>query len=193
MPNNISTNCKLFADDSKLYGIVDNMENIQKLQDDLNKCYDWSRTWKMYFYPKMCKVLHFGYKNTEHKYSIGTDSVSPSNFEKDLGIIISDDLKWSRHIDKCVTKANRMIGIIKRTFSHMNKDMFLALYKTFIRPQLEYCPEIWNPHLCKDINMLENVQRRATKMVPELKDMTYEERLTTLKLFPLKERRARGI
>ena len=192
MPNNISTNCKLFADDSKLYGIVDTMDNFEKLQEDLNKCYNWSRTWKMDFHPKKCKVVHFGHKNPEYQYRIGKESVAPANFEKDLGIIISDDLKWSRHIDSCVNKANRMVGVIKRSFSYMNKDMFLTLYKTFVRPHLEYCPEVWNPHLIKDINALENVQRRATKMVPECKDLSYEERLSMLKLFPLKERRARG-
>ena len=109
----------------------------------------------MYFHPKKCKVVHFGHKNIEHQYTIGKDSIAPTNFEKDLGIIISDDLKWSRHVDKCVNKANRMTGIIKRTFSYMNKDMFLTLYKTFIRPHLEYCPEVWNPHLSKDIEVLE--------------------------------------
>ena len=192
MPSNISTNCKLFADDSKIYGIVDSMENIQKLQDDLNKCYDWSKIWKMDFHPTKCKILHFGHKNGEHQYNIGKNSITPVNFEKDLGIIISDDLKWTRHVDHCVTKANRMIGILKRTFSFMDKEMFLSLYKTFVRPHLEYCPEVWNPYLCKDINTLENVQRRATKIVPELKDMSYEERLSKLKLFPLQDRRARG-
>ena len=89
-------------------------------------------------------------------------------------------------------KANRMIGIIKKTFSYLNKDMFIALYKAFIRPHLEYCPEIWNPHLVKDISALEKVQRRATKLIPEYKDLQYEERLQRLKLFPLVKRRLRG-
>ena len=70
--------------------------------------------------------------------------------------------------------------------------MFLVLYKTFVRPHLEYSPEVWSPHLCRDIDALEKVQRRATKIVPELRELPYETRLTTLKLYPLKERRARG-
>ena len=85
-----------------------------------------------------------------------------------------------------------MVGIIRRTFSYINKEMFLILYKTFIRPHLEYCPEVWNPYLAKDINSVEKVQRRATKLVSNFQDLSYEERLNKLKLFPLQERRLRG-
>ena len=140
----------------------------------------------MEFHPKKCKLLYFGRKNAEHHL------IEPTNHEKDLGVVISDTLSWDEHIKGCVSKANRMIGIIKRTFSYINKDMFLLLYKTFVRPHLEYCPEVWNPHLSKHIDALEKVQRRATKLLPNLRDLPYEERLLKLKLFPLKDRRLRG-
>ena len=70
--------------------------------------------------------------------------------------------------------------------------MFLSLYQTLVRPQMEYCPQVWSPYLKKDISILEKVQRRATKLVPELKDLPYDERLRQLKLYPLQERRLRG-
>ena len=103
----------------------------------------------MEFHPKKCKVLHFGSKNPEHQYMIGNSKVIPTNYEKDLGVTISDNLKWAEHIKNCVNKANRMIGLVKRTFSYLDEDMFITLYKTFIRPLLEYCPEVWSPHLEK--------------------------------------------
>lgn len=84
------------------------------------------------------------------------------------------------------------IGLVKHTFTFMNKEMFLVLYKTLIRPLPEYCPQVWSPYMKKDINLLENIQRRATKLVPELYNLSYEERLKRLKLFPLKDRRMRG-
>ena len=192
MPDTMVTNCKLFADDTKVYGIVKDPNDVKKLQEDLQRCHDWSVQWNMEFHPTKCKVLHFGKKNKEHQYLLGDQPIQPTNHEKDLGIVISDTLGWAEQIKTCVAKANRMIGIIKRTFSYINKEMFLVLYKTFIRPHLEYCPEVWSPHLCKDIEVLEKVQRRATKLVLELKDLPYEVRLTELKLFPLKERRVRG-
>ena len=84
------------------------------------------------------------------------------------------------------------MDMIRKTFSYIDKDMFNPLYKTFVRPMLEYAPQVWNPYLEKHITALEKVQRRATKIVPELMDKSYEERLLALKLYPLKERRLRG-
>ena len=112
--------------------------------------------------------------------------------EKYLGVTIKNNLKWESHIANCVKKGNRMIGMIKKTFTYMNKDMFNSLYKALVRPMLEYCTQIWNPHLEKDIIALEKVQRRATKIVPQLNKLPYEERLDALKLYPLKDRRMRG-
>ena len=192
LPSKLLSQCNLFADDSKIYNIVDNALNIQKLQDDINKCSEWADEWKMEFHPHKCKVLHFGSKNTENEYVIGNNKIMPANYEKDLGVTISDDLKWTEHIKICANKANRMIGLIRRTFSYIDQEMFLMLYKTFIRPLVEYCPEVWNPHLEKNINVLEKVQRRATKLVSDLRNVPYEERLIRLKLFPLKDRRLRG-
>ena len=116
----------------------------------------------------------------------------PVTEEKDLGVQMSYDLKWTSHITGAVKKANRMVGLIKHTFTYMNKEMFLVLYKTLVRPLLEYCPQVWSPYLNKDINILEKVQQRATKIVPELHNLPYEERLKQLKLYTLKERRLRG-
>ena len=75
---------------------------------------------------------------------------------------------------------------------HLDKEMFLTLYKSLIRPQLEYANQVWSPRLSKHVTMLENVQRRATQLVPELKELNYEERLRTLKLPTLAYRRLRG-
>ena len=93
---------------------------------------------------------------------------------KDLGVNLSNDLKVRHHIDICVAKANSALGMIKRTFTYIDRDIFLLTYKTFVRPILEYCQEIWSPYLTKDVDKIESVQRRATKLVPQLKEMSYE-------------------
>lgn len=91
-----------------------------------------------------------------------------------------------------VKKANKMLGIIGRTFSYLNKDSFLLLYKTYVRPHLEYCQQAYQPYLIQDTQSLEKVQRRATKLVQSIEHMSYEERLKELKLYTLEDRRVRA-
>jgi len=87
------------------------------------------------------------------------------NEEKDLGVIISEDLKWIKQCSAAVSKANKILGMIKRSFSVRSREIVIPLYKSLVRPHLEYCTQIWNPHYIKDIKLIEGVQRRATKLV----------------------------
>ena len=107
-------------------------------------------------------------------------------------MIFDQSLKFDLHIDTIVNKANSMIGLIKRNFSFMDIDIFLNLYKALIRPHLEYGQIIWSPQYIRQSRKIENVQRRATKLIPKLKNLPYEERLKKLKLPSLKYRRMRG-
>ena len=112
--------------------------------------------------------------------------------EKDLGVYVTPDLKTSVHVAKVAAKANSVVGQIKKTFTYMDKEMFLELYLHLVRPLMEYAVQVWSPKLLKDVNKLEKVQRRATKLVPEISDLPYETRLQILGLPSLKERRIRG-
>lgn len=112
--------------------------------------------------------------------------------EKDLGVTFQSDLKFDSHICNCVNKANRILGVIKRTFSFLDAESFIPLYKTLVRPHLEYATTIWLPYLQKHIFAIENVQRRATKLVPELRKLPYSERMLTLGIPTLRYRRERS-
>ena len=85
-----------------------------------------------------------------------------------------------------------MLGLVKRTFTFMDKEMFSPLYKTLIRPHLEYATVVWSPFLKKDIFLIENVQRRATKLVKSIRNFSYEERMKRLGLPALRYRGARN-
>ena len=89
------------------------------------------------------------------------------------------------------SKANQRVGMIKRSFSRLTNKSFLILYKSLVRPILEYCSQIWNPLYKKDIIEIEKVQRRATKLVPALRELPYDERLKKIKLTTLAYRRKR--
>lgn len=105
---------------------------------------------------------------------------------------IDNRLKFDTHITTKINKANGILGAIRRAFSYLDKKTMLLLYTSLVRPHLEYANPIWSPRFIKDKTMIENVQRRATKMIPEIKDLTYEERLKALNLPTLAYRRIRG-
>ena len=106
--------------------------------------------------------------------------------------MITDDFKWKTQVRSSVIKANKMIGILKSTFKLIDKKSFLTLYKTFVRPQLEFGIQAWRPYQKNDIKQLEKIQRKATKLLPYLKNRNYEDRLKELGLTTLETRRERG-
>ena len=109
-----------------------------------------------------------------------------------MGVLITKDLKVSAQCSRATKMANRVLGMIRRTFTCKDEQTIMHLYKSLVRPHLEYCVQAWCPYLTQDIGMLEKEQRRATKMVYGLRDLTYEQRLSRLGLTTLETRRLRG-
>ena len=112
--------------------------------------------------------------------------------EKDLGVIFEANLKWTKQISACVNKANSLLGMLLRTFESRDVNIWKHLYISMVRPHLEYAFQVWSPTLESDISKLEKIQRRATKIPTALKNMSYDDRLKTLGLTTLEERRKRG-
>ena len=193
LPETLSSTCHIFADDTKIYN---NSVNKNLIQDDIFKLQKWSNTWNLYFNVTKCHVMYMGSNNPHNEYvmnlSDSQQKIESCTSEKDLGVTFDPMLTFDIHIHNIVNKANRMLGIIKRTFSYLNKDTFLKLFKSFVRPHLEYANVIWSPYLKRQSIYVENVQRRATKLLRCCKNMSYYERLKHLRLHSLKGRRARG-
>ena len=200
LPDRVKAEIYLFADDTKMYcKITEN--GMSTLQEDLNKLQIWSDTWLLKFHPDKCKVLkvHKGNKTNSRKYYMKTlDSeieekeLEQVKSEKDLGIITDDILSFAEHIQTKVNKATKIMGLIRRSFMFMDAEMFRKLFTAMVRPHLEYGQVIWSPIKKKDIISIENVQRRASKSIPELKNLSYPERLKKLNLPTLSYRRHRG-
>ena len=112
--------------------------------------------------------------------------------ERDLVVMVDSDMVFEEHILKKVAVANAMVGLIRRTFSYLDPTMFVKLFTAFVRPHLEYAQAVWSPHMMKHIDLIENVQIRATKLVDRFKNLTYKERLEKLNLQTLAYRRLRG-
>ena len=112
--------------------------------------------------------------------------------EKVLGVTIDSQLTFEDHIAAKVRVANAMVGLIRKSFSYLSCYLFRKLYLAFVRPHLEYAQVVWSPHSKKLVNMLGNVQIRATKLVDGLGSLVYPDRLRKLNLPTLVHRRARG-
>ena len=103
-----------------------------------------------------------------------TDIKHDDEVEKDLGVLFDTKLSFRQHIGCTVNKVNRMIGLTRRTFHYMDQEVFRLLFTSLMRPHMDYADCIWSPHLKVDIAQLENAQRRATRLVPDLRDRCYE-------------------
>jgi hypothetical protein len=181
-----------FADDTKIAGQAANEENCQQIQKDLDKLSEWSEKCQMPFNVSKCTAMHMGRKNVETEYNMSGWKLVKSSNGKDLGVTISNDLKPSKQCLEAVKQANRMLGLISRSFEFKSQKVILTLYNALVRPHLEYAVQFWSPQLAKDKDLLERVQRRATKLISNLRNKSYEVRLIECNLFSLEKRRHRG-
>ena len=129
---NLNSHVLKFADDAKVFSEVSSLDIVANLESDLDKLVKWSEDWQMMFSAQKCKCLHIGYKNTNGNYSIGGFEVSSTSSERDLGVVIDESLNYNRQCAKAVLSANKIMGIINRTYNCKSKDNILNLYKSLV-------------------------------------------------------------
>ena len=185
-------NIAKFVDDTKVSGLADTPENCAVLQNSLNRIMEWCVKWGMSLNIDKCNSIHIGYKNINFTYKINDNQLAKTSEHKDLGVIIKSNLKFDKQCLESSKTANKVLGLISRTFDHKSKEVILPLYKSLVRPHLEYAVQFWNPHHRRDIEKLERVQRRATKLIPSIRNKSYNNRLKSLGLQSLETRRMRG-
>ena len=182
----------LYADDCKCSRIIDTTGDLELFQQDLDSLHQWSVRNFMNFNVKKCKIM----KLTKKIHPL-TSSFFLENSEleevkefKDLGIITNRHLSWNPHIDYVVSKANRMLGLIKRTCKGLDDPKTLrTLYCSLVRSNLKYCSVVWSPYTKRNTDKLERVHRRATKLILKSDD-PYDIRLKKLNLMSVEKRRS---
>lgn len=188
----LASSLLLYADETKCYRAIHSLFDCYRLQLDLNLLQSWSLIWKLNFNPQKCKVMSITNSRSPYMFNYQLDNNVLERVEsmKDLGVVIDKKLSWNIHIQGAVSKANRVLWLLKRALGYeAPHSVSKQLYESFVRSMLEYCPQVWGGTTKANIMSIERVQRHATNFILGYPGLDYKERLSELHLLPLSYRR----
>ena len=168
LPNSISSQVRLFADDCLVYKTIKNKNDHEILQSDLHKLELWQNKWLMQFNPSKCTIMSMISSRRKAKlfdYFLCGHKLQRVTSNPYLGVELTENLSWNMHIDKIVKKANSVLGLVRRNLYNTPKETKIIAYQSIVRPSVEYAASIWDPPTVKNINKLERVQRSAARFV----------------------------
>jgi ribonucleases P/MRP protein subunit RPP40 len=178
-----------FADDTKGAKEIRSEEDSKQLQTIFDNLYAWLKKWDMEFNIPKCKIMHVGRTNPKYKYNMNGEELSVIEEEKDIGVTVHNSLKPNRQVEKTANLAAAVLRQIQRNFHYRDRKVFVNLYKQYVLPHLEFSSPVWAPWTSTDKEKLEQVQKRAVRMVAGLEATDYEERCREISLLTLEKRR----
>ena len=167
LPEYVTSNARLFADDCLLYRVINNNNDQHQLQNDLQQLEIWEKKWQMQFNADKYFSIHLTKKRktAEFNYTLHDHILEVTKDSKYLGVTFRSDLSWNSHINNISAKANRTIGFLRRNIHSCPKEVKAAAYTTLVRPSIEYASSVWDPYTRNNIHQLEAIQRRAARFV----------------------------
>ena len=163
----VESKVRLFADDSLIYKAIKSANDSRDLQNDLDALGRWSEKWLMIFRPDKCKLLSFtrSHSPTDFQYTLNNVNIQATDTHKYLGVHLSSDTKFNAHIDKIYHKANQKLGFLRRNLHSCTREIKHVAYDSLVRPGMEYCAGVWDPHNKTCINKLESVNTKAARFI----------------------------
>ena len=162
------TSVYMYADDTKIWRQIDSEIDQKTLQFDIDRLYEWSLRNKIKFHPDKCKAIRVSLKHKPYNfmYNMNNHDLETVINERDLGVIVSSNLKWNKHQNSILTKARQKLGLLKRTCS-FSKNLLhrKILYLSIVRSQFEHCSQVWRPIKTVQMKKFESVQKRGIKWV----------------------------
>jgi hypothetical protein len=184
-----------FADDTRVGKSVQNEQDVQILQEDLCKIYEWANLNNMTFNDTKFEMLRYG-RNSEliesTSYLSNTGStIQPKTALKDLGVTMSNSGHFTDHINKITETVRNLSAWILGSFKSRSRILLLQLWKSIVIPRLDYCSQLWNPHNVRAIQQLEDLQKAYIRHITGFNQMNYWDALKELGLYSLQRRRER--
>ena len=166
LPISISSKIRLYADDVIIYRAILSSQDASILQEDLNKLVSWAATWLMSLNLNKCEHLVITSKKPlSTTYNIRDYLIREVTSAKYLGVTISQNISWSKHIDIITCKANSILAFLQRNLSQCSLRVKSLAYLTYVRPVLEYASVVWSPFTQSNIDKIEKVQCKAARFV----------------------------
>ena len=187
---------KVFVGDAKMKDSINTEDDVEKLQENLERLYEWETENKMKFNGSKFQVVRYG-QNEELKNSTMyfttnmEDVIQQFDSVRDLGVIISDDAKFEKHLDKVISKVRQKIGWVCRTFYTRRTDILKQLWKSVIQCHIDYCSQLYKPGQAKGMLSIEKLFYDFTLKIPEVKQENYWKRLSILKMYSQERRMER--
>ena len=192
----VSSKVSLFADDTRVMGPINTEQDVEDLQADLNRIYDWQQQNNMLFNGKKFELLRYG-SNEEIKASTNyltpeyEDLIEVKENLRDLGITMSDDATFTNHINEVCSKVKQKCGWILRTFSNRETHFLKLMWKTLVQGHVDYCSQLYMPSKLSELQQIEDLQRWFTRKIPEVRNLNYWQRLKSLKMYSQQRRMER--
>ena len=190
---NVNSLNQIYVDDTKIKRGINNEEDVENLQKDLEELYKWTKVNNMVFNGTKFQVIRYGHnEDIKDGTSYFTDDTNDiiERFEtlRDLGVILSDNATFDKHVEHVAKKVRQKTGLVLRTFCSRRQDLMKTLFKSLIAPHVNYCSQLWMPSKTTQIQIIEKLQKDFFSRIPSIMELNYWDQLKEMKMLSLQRR-----